>query len=37
MSGPRREPVFPDPDRQVVYAAAHRRYRDLYAALRPLF
>ncbi len=37
MAGPRREPVLADPDRQAVYAAAHERYRDLYAALRPLF
>ena len=37
MAGPRREPVLPDPDRQAVYAAVHQRYRDLYAALRPLF
>jgi xylulokinase len=37
MAGPRQEPVVPDPDRQSVYAAAQRRYRDLYAALRPLF
>ena len=37
MAGPRREPVLPDPDRQAVYAAGHQRYRDLYAALRPLF
>jgi len=37
MAGPRREPVLPDPDRQAVYAAAHQRYRELYAALRPLF
>jgi xylulokinase len=37
MAGPRSEPVLPDPDRQAIYAAAHGRYRDLYAALRPLF
>jgi xylulokinase len=37
MAGPRREPVRPDPDRQAVYAAAHERYRELYAALAPLF
>jgi xylulokinase len=37
MAGPRREPVVPDPDRQALYLAAHKRYRDLYTALRPLF
>jgi xylulokinase len=37
MAGPRREPVIPDPERQAVYGAAHARYRQLYAALRPLF
>ena len=37
MAGPRREPVLPDPERQAVYAGVHQRYRDLYAALRPLF
>jgi xylulokinase len=37
MAGPRSEPVLPEPERQAVYAAGHARYRDLYAALRPLF
>ncbi|HEY6398431.1 MAG TPA: FGGY family carbohydrate kinase [Solirubrobacteraceae bacterium] len=37
MTGRRRAPVLPDPAGQAVYAAAHERYRDLYAALRPLF
>jgi sugar (pentulose or hexulose) kinase len=37
MAGPRTEPVLPDPERHAVYAAAHQRYRQLYAALRPLF
>lgn len=37
MAAPRREPVLPDPERHAVYAAAHDRYRELYAALRPLF
>jgi xylulokinase len=37
MASPRREAVHPDPARQAIYAEAHRRYRDLYAALRPLF
>lgn len=37
MASPRSEPLLPDPERQAIYAEAHRRYRDLYAALRPLF
>lgn len=37
MASPRRQPVLPDPERQAIYAEAHGRYRDLYAALRPLF
>lgn len=37
MAGPRRERILPDPERQAIYATAHERYRDLYAALRPLF
>ncbi len=37
MAGPRREPVRPDPERQAIYAGVHERYRQLYAALRPLF
>jgi xylulokinase len=37
MASPRREAVHPDPERQAIYAETHRRYRDLYAALRPLF
>jgi len=37
MASPRREAVLPDPERQAVYAEAYGRYRQLYAALRPLF
>jgi xylulokinase len=37
MAGARREPILPDRDRQAAYATAYERYRDLYAALRPLF
>jgi sugar (pentulose or hexulose) kinase len=37
MAGPRRDHVLPDPERQALYADAHKRYRRLYAALRPLF
>jgi xylulokinase len=37
MIGSRREPILPDPDRHAAYAACHERYRELYAALRPLF
>ncbi len=37
MRGPRRPAVRPDPERAAVYAAAYARYRELYAALRPLF
>jgi xylulokinase len=37
MAGPRREPILPDRDRQATYADSYRRYRELYAALRPLF
>lgn len=37
MASPRCEPLLPDPERQQIYAASHRRYRELYAALRPLF
>jgi xylulokinase len=37
MRGPRRAHVLADPERGSAYAAAHGRYRDLYAALRPLF
>jgi xylulokinase len=36
MVGARRDPVLPDPERSAVYAGAYGRYRDLYAALRPL-
>jgi len=37
MACPRGEPVQPDPELREVYDALHRRHRDLYAALRPLF
>ena len=37
MSGSRREPILPDPDRHADYALCYERYRQLYAALRPLF
>ena len=37
MAGPRSEPIHPDPERQAVYDGLHARYRELYAALRPLF
>jgi xylulokinase len=37
MRGPRRDPVHPSGDRQAVYEVAYARYRQLYAALRPLF
>lgn len=37
MRGQRRAHLLPDAERQSIYAAAHDRYRDLYAALRPLF
>jgi xylulokinase len=37
MACPRGEPVQPDPDLREVYDALHRRHRELYAALRPLF
>ncbi len=37
MAGPRREPILPDSDRHSIYAACYSRYRQLYAALRPLF
>jgi xylulokinase len=37
MRGKRRELVEPDPQRAEVYREAYARYRDLYAALRPLF
>jgi xylulokinase len=37
MGGPRREHLRPDPQRQATYAAAYERYRELYAALAPLF
>lgn len=37
MRGSRRDPVLPNAERRTVYAAAHERYRELYAALRPLF
>jgi len=37
MAGPRVDPMLPDPEREAVYAGAYQRYRELYAALRPLF
>ncbi len=37
MVGARREPHLPDPKRRAVYDVAHRRYLELYGALRPLF
>jgi ribulose kinase len=37
MAGGFREPVLPDAERRTGYATAYRRYRELYAALRPLF
>jgi glycerol kinase len=37
MRGPRRAHLLPDAERRSTYAAAHHRYRDVYAALRPLF
>ena len=37
MAGPRRAPVPPDPELRGVYDDLHRRHRELYAALRPLF
>ena len=37
MAGTRREPVLPDPERHATYGRVHARYRELYAALRPLF
>jgi len=37
MAGSRHEPTQPDPELRGVYDDLHRRYRRLYAALRPLF
>jgi sugar (pentulose or hexulose) kinase len=37
MAGPRSEPILPDPGRGALYDDLHGRYRELYAALRPLF
>ena len=37
MRGPRLAPVQPDAERAAIYERAHARYRQLYAALRPLF
>jgi xylulokinase len=37
MTGPRAEPVGPDPELRAVYDALHARHLRLYAALRPLF
>jgi sugar (pentulose or hexulose) kinase len=37
MAGPRSEPILPDAGRGALYDELHARYRELYAALRPLF
>lgn len=37
MAAARRAPVLPDSERHLLYGAAHERYRQLYAAVRPLF
>ena len=37
MAGDRVDPLHPEPGMGDVYDALYRRYRDLYAALRPLF
>jgi xylulokinase len=37
MAGPRSEPVRPDDTLRELYDDLHRRHRELYAALRPLF
>lgn len=37
MRGARRPPVQPDGERAAIYETAYARYRQLYAALRPLF
>jgi xylulokinase len=37
MAGPRREPILPDAKGEAKYATAYARYRELYAALSPLF
>ena len=37
MAERRREPILPDAERAATYASSYERYRDLYAALRPLF
>jgi xylulokinase len=37
MSGPRLEPILPDPACREVYDGLYQRHRALYAALRPLF
>jgi xylulokinase len=37
MRGARLEWMRPDAEREVTYRVAHERYRELYAALRPLF
>ena len=37
MAGPRLEAILPDPGRGALYDELHGRYRELYAALRPLF
>jgi ribulose kinase len=37
MACARSEPVQPDPELHAVYDGLHRRHRELYAALRPLF
>jgi xylulokinase len=37
MSGPRTEPVVPDPELRDLYDALHARHLRLYGALRPLY
>jgi xylulokinase len=37
MSGPRLDPLLPDPECRAVYDDLYRRHRELYAALRPVF
>jgi xylulokinase len=37
MADGRRRQVLPDPERRELYERTYQRYRELYAALRPLF
>jgi sugar (pentulose or hexulose) kinase len=37
MASPAVDEIQPDESRHELYAKVHARYRDLYAALRPLF